>query len=152
MARYNLPVREEWVLQGDYSPESGVRAAEQLLRQSELPTVVLAANDDMAMGFLQHCRTLEIAVPDRISVAGFDDSLWAQRMGIPLTTIHHDRYQIGYLAAQHLLHQIETGDAHPQRILINGTLVVRQSVAVGYALASAATPQLTYSTEGGSRP
>ncbi len=73
-------------------------------------------------------------------------------MGIPLTTVHHDRYQIGYLAAQHLLHQIETGDARPQRILINGTLVVRQSVAVGYALASAATPQLTYSTEGGSRP
>jgi len=59
MARYNLPVREEWVLQGDYSPESGVRAAEQLLRQSELPTVVLAANDDMAMGFLQHCRTTD---------------------------------------------------------------------------------------------
>jgi DNA-binding LacI/PurR family transcriptional regulator len=75
-----------------------------------------------------------------------------QRMGIPLTTIHHDRYQVGYLAARHLLHQIETGDARPQRILISGTLVVRQSVAVGYALASAATPQLTYSTEGGSRP
>jgi LacI family transcriptional regulator len=151
MARYNLPIREEWVQQGDYSPESGVRAAEQLLRQSDLPTVVLAANDDMAMGFLQQCRTHEIAVPDRISVAGFDDSLWAQRMGIPLTTIHHDRYQVGYLAAQQLLHQIETGDTHPQRTLINGTLVVRQSVAMGYALASATIPQPTYSTEGGSR-
>jgi LacI family transcriptional regulator len=151
MARYNLPIREAWVLQGDYSPESGVRAAEQLLRQSELPTVVLAANDDMAMGFLQHCRTMEIPVPDRISIAGFDDSVWVQRMGVPLTTIHHDRYQVGYLAAQHLLHQIETGDARPQRILINGALVVRQSVAMGYALASATTPQPTYSTEGGSR-
>ena len=151
MARYNLPIREEWVIQGDYSPESGVRAAEQLLHLPELPTVVLAANDDMAMGFLQQCRTLEIAVPDRISVAGFDDSVWVQRMGIPLTTIHHDRYQVGYLAAQRLLHHIETGDAHPQRMLINGALVVRQSVAMGYALASATTPQLTYSTEGGSR-
>jgi transcriptional regulator with XRE-family HTH domain len=102
--------------------------------------------------FCSSARTHEIAVPDRISVAGFDDSLWAQRMGIPLTTIHHDRYQVGYLAAQQLLHQIETGDTHPQRTLINGVLVVRQSVAMGYALASAATPQLTYSTEGGSRP
>lgn len=152
MARHSVPVREEWVLQGDYSPESGARAAEQLLRLPELPTVVLAANDDMAMGFLQQCRIHEIAVPDRISVAGFDDSVWVQRMGFPLTTIQHDRYQIGYLAAQQLLHQIETRDTHPQRILINGMLVVRQSVAMGYALAATTTPQSVISTEGGSRP
>ena len=72
-------------------------------------------------------------------------------MGVPLTTIHHDRYQVGYLAAQQLLHHIETGDAHPQRILINGTLVVRQSVTMGYTLASATTLQPTYATEGGFR-
>lgn len=151
LERYGVPIREEWVLQGDYGPESGARAAEQLLRQSDLPTVVMAANDDMAIGFLQQCRTLEIAVPERISVTGFDDSAWAERMGIPLTTIRHDRYQVGYLAAQQLLHQIETGDTHPQRILINGALVVRHSVATAYALASPATLQPAFSTEGGSR-
>ncbi|MGQ9657706.1 MAG: LacI family DNA-binding transcriptional regulator [Fimbriimonadales bacterium] len=152
MARHGVPVREEWVLQGDYSPESGARAAEQLLHLPEQPTVVLAANDDMAMGFLQYCRTHEIAVPDRISVAGFDDSVWVQRMGVPLTTIRHDRYQVGYLAAQQLLHQIETRDTHPQRILINGVLVVRQSVALSHALTATTTPQSALSTEGDSRP
>ncbi|MCS7207944.1 MAG: LacI family transcriptional regulator [Fimbriimonadales bacterium] len=146
-----VPLREEWILQGDYGPESGALAASRLLRQKEQPTAVIAANDDMAVGFIQKCRELEIAVPDTISVAGFDDAYWAQRVGLQLTTIQHDRYQVGYLAAQMLLHHIEMGDAPPQRILIPGALVVRQSVAPAHALASMPTLTTTLLTEGGSR-
>ncbi|MCS6919471.1 MAG: LacI family transcriptional regulator [Fimbriimonadales bacterium] len=145
-----VPLREEWILQGDYGSDSGARAAAQLLRQAERPTAVLCANDDMAIGFLQTCRDLEIPVPDAISVAGFDDIYWAQRMGFHLTTVLHDRYQVGYLAAQMLLHQLETGDSRPQRMLIPGALVVRRTVAISHALASVPT-HTTLITEGGSR-
>lgn len=151
MAQHGLPVREEWVLQGDYGPESGAYAAAQLLRQAELPTVVICANDDMAVGFLQKCRELEIPVPDALSVAGFDNASWAQRMGLQLTTVQHDRYQVGYLAAQMLLHQLETGESRPQRMLLPGTLVVRRTVALAAALASMPTTQATILTEGGSK-
>ncbi|OYT75722.1 MAG: hypothetical protein CFK49_01610 [Armatimonadetes bacterium JP3_11] len=151
LSQHGIPIREEWILQGDYGPESGAIAATQLLSQKDLPTAVIAANDDMAVGFMQKCRELEIPVPETISVAGFDDAYWVQRMGIQLTTIQHDRYQVGYLAAQLLLHQLETGDSRPQRILIPGTLVVRRTVAPAYALASVPTPNATILTEGGSR-
>ncbi len=146
-----VPLREEWILQGDYGAESGAHAAMQLLRQTERPTAVICANDEMAVGFLQTCRDLEIPVPDSISIAGFDDVYWAQRMGLQLTTILHDRFQVGYLAAQLLLHQLETGDSRPQRILIPGTLVVRRTVSTSQALASIPT-YTTLTTEGGSRP
>ncbi|MDW8107042.1 MAG: LacI family DNA-binding transcriptional regulator [Armatimonadota bacterium] len=150
MGQYGVPIREEWVLQGDYGPESGAIAAMQLLNQRELPTVVIASNDDMAIGFVQKCRELKIPVPDAISVAGFDDVYWAQRIGLQLTTIHHDRYQVGYLAAQLLLHRIETGsDAPSPRILIPGMLVVRRSVALAPALASVPERHLSTLTDGG---
>ncbi|GIV07069.1 MAG: LacI family transcriptional regulator [Fimbriimonadales bacterium] len=151
LSQHGIPIREEWILRGDYGPESGAIAATQLLRQKDLPTAVIAANDDMAMGFVQKCRDLEIPVPEAISVAGFDDASWAQRMGMQLTTIQHDRYQVGYLAAQLLLHQLETGDSRPQRILIPGTLVVRRTVALAHTLAAVPTPNATILTEGGSR-
>ncbi len=151
MAQHGIPIREEWMLQGDYGSETGASAAAQLLRQDELPSVVLCANDEMAIGFIQKCRDLEIPVPDAISVAGFDDSYWARRMGIALTTVQHDRYQVGYLAAQILLHQLETGDARPQRMLIPGALVVRRSVALANVLAAVPDPHATILTEGGSR-
>ncbi len=151
MAQHGVPIREEWVLQGDYSSESGAYAAAQLLGQDELPSVVLCANDEMAVGFIQKCRELKVPVPDAISVAGFDDTHWAQRMGFQLTTVHHDRYQVGYLAAQMLLYQIETGETRPQRMLLPGTLVIRRTVALAHALAAFPTPQAILTTEGGSR-
>lgn len=147
-----VPLREEWILQGDYGPESGAVAALQLLRQKELPTAVIAANDEMAIGFIQQCRAMEVAVPEVLSVAGFDDTYWAQRLGLQLTTVQHDRYQIGYLAAQMLLHHIEaTGEHLPSRILIPGTVVVRQTVAPAPALASVPTASASILTDGGSQ-
>lgn len=151
MERHGIPIREEWVLQGDYGAESGALAAEQLLRLPERPTAVIAANDEMAVGVAQTCRTLEVPIPDVLSIAGFDDSYWVQRMGFQLTTVQHDRYQVGYLAAQMLLHQIETGETRPQRMLLPGALVVRRTVALAHALAAFPTPQAILTTEGGSR-
>lgn len=149
LMQWNVPVREEWILQGNYTIESGRRAAEQLLRQSSLPSVVICSDDGSAAGFIQRCMELGVRIPEDLSVAGFDDEPLVQPLVPFLTTIRHDKYQVGYLAAQLLHQQIESGDTLPQRLLLPGTLIVRRSVLPAPALTHFAPPQ---STEGGSRP
>ncbi len=150
MSEWGYPVREEWVLQGDYSMESGQQAAEQLLRCAALPSVVICANDGMAAGFIQACERRGIRIPEDLSVAGFDDEPLIQPIIPHLTTIRHDKYQVGYLTAQILLQQLEQGHGAPQPILLPGTLIVRHTVIAPRAVVQAGvgSPQ---SSEGGSK-
>lgn len=63
------------------------------------PTAILAANDDMAVGVLHAAYQLGIAVPQALSVAGFDDTYVAQ-LAIPrLTTVRQPLADLGRQAA-----------------------------------------------------
>jgi DNA-binding LacI/PurR family transcriptional regulator len=51
----------------------GIRAAERLLTQPQLPTALFAMSDEMALGVLQTLHRAGIRVPAQMSVIGFDD-------------------------------------------------------------------------------
>jgi len=66
-------------------------------------TAVFCYNDMIAVGALLACRDRGIAVPDRLSVVGFDDIEAAQYITPPLTTIHQPKLRLGQLAMEMLL-------------------------------------------------
>ncbi|KJK11519.1 LacI family transcriptional regulator, partial [Terrabacter sp. 28] len=74
-------------LTGDWTPESGYRAGLEL---AETPGVsaVFVANDQMALGVLRAFHERGIAVPDQVSVVGFDDMAESAQFWPPLTTVH----------------------------------------------------------------
>ncbi len=129
LADHGIHPREEWILQGNYSPESGRRAALQLLACDSLPTVVICANDGSAVGFIQQLSMLGIRVPDDLSVAGFDDEPLFHPIVPTLTTVRHDKVRVGYLASQVLFQQILNETNSVASTLIDGSLTVRSSVA-----------------------
>jgi len=129
LAEHNIHPREEWVVQGNYTAESGRRAAQQILACNKLPTVVICANDGSAVGFIQQLTELRIRVPEDISVAGFDDEPLLHPIAPNLTTVRHDKVQVGYLASQMLFQQIVNETNSVASTLIEGSLVVRSSVA-----------------------
>ncbi|MDO8121539.1 LacI family DNA-binding transcriptional regulator [Isoptericola sp. b490] len=61
-----------WVVRGDFSEESGHRAALRLLEVARPPTAIFAANDLMAVGALAALRGAGVRVPQDMAVAGFD--------------------------------------------------------------------------------
>ncbi|MCL2158270.1 MAG: GntR family transcriptional regulator [Oscillospiraceae bacterium] len=75
-ARNKLHFDKKYIIQGDWSFDSGVEAGEKFLAMSaeERPTAVFAFNDDMAYGCLSCFEKRGIAVPDEISLIGFDKS------------------------------------------------------------------------------
>lgn len=82
-----LRFSENRVIAGDNSFGSGVAAADKLLRRKDRPTAIFAANDDMAAGVIRCANSLDIRIPEDLSVAGFDDIALAQQVDPPLTTI-----------------------------------------------------------------
>ncbi|MFZ1417548.1 MAG: LacI family DNA-binding transcriptional regulator [Burkholderiaceae bacterium] len=75
---------------------------------------IFFCNDDLAQGALLSASGLGIAIPERLSVVGFNDLSASEHMTPPLTTIHTPRAEIGQQAAQVLL-QLLKGEELTQR-------------------------------------
>lgn len=68
----------------------GTTAAERLLGAARPPTALLCANDSIALGALRIARRLGIAVPEELSIVGFDDLPMAAQAEPALTTMRQD--------------------------------------------------------------
>ena len=91
-------------------------------------TLVVAANDQMAIGLIAALGDAGRAVPDDVSVVGFDDVPEAAYVRPALTTVHQDFELVGRRAVESLLAQL-TADAPPVAGVIDPDLVIRASTA-----------------------
>lgn len=125
----DLPIRPP--ILGDWSADFGYRAATELARRLDF-TAVFAANDEMAFGLMHGFRDVGLAVPEQLSIVGFDDIPLARHAAPPLTTVHQHFAGLGERAVQALLRAIgaPAGDAADAAGLdVEPRLVVRASTA-----------------------
>ncbi len=127
----NIPVRDEWVVQGDFEPESGYQAMRQILTQKNRPTAVFCGGDVMAMGAICAADEMGLRVPQDISVIGYDNVRNARYYSPPLTTIHQPKERLGEMAFTMLLDRIINKREEQQTIEVKPKLVERRSVADG---------------------
>ncbi|MGQ4486084.1 LacI family transcriptional regulator [Streptomyces sp. 372A] len=110
---------------------AGRDAGARLIGLAPRPTAVFCANDLMALGVMQTAFDAGVRVPDDLAVVGYDDIEFAEASLIPLTSVRHPAAEIGRLAAQLLLQEIEGFDAAPEHqhtgIVLQPELVVRRS-------------------------
>jgi DNA-binding LacI/PurR family transcriptional regulator len=81
-------LKNDLVIPGDWSFDSGVAAAKKILSlpASSRPTAVFAFNDDMAYGCYSVFQAKGLSVPGDISLAGFDKTGRYKAMFPPITT------------------------------------------------------------------
>lgn len=101
--RLGLPAREEWIIRGDFSLQSGHAAAQAVCRMPHRPTAVFCASDMVAFGLIAGLTAEGMSVPDDISVVGFDDIEMSEYYVPALTTVRQDRRRLGTRAAELLL-------------------------------------------------
>jgi LacI family transcriptional regulator len=107
----------------------GARAMRDLLDHGNQFTAVLAGNDLIALGCYDVFAERGISCPADISVVGFNDMPFLDKLRPPLTTVGVPHHDIGAEAARMLLDCIEEPERHPRSILLPVSLVVRGSTA-----------------------
>ncbi|MFN8466077.1 MAG: LacI family DNA-binding transcriptional regulator [Caldilineaceae bacterium] len=122
-----LPIDDRLIIAGNFRDFSGYSGAQALFALPDPPTAIFAGNDLMAIGVLAAARDAGIAVPDDLSIVGFDDIHLAGYINPPLTTVAQPKYELGVIAAELLLARLAKPDMPPQRRLLQAQLVVRQS-------------------------
>jgi LacI family transcriptional regulator len=126
-AARSLGLRVVVVEAAQFTEAEGERTAAALLAARPRPTAIVAANDLLALGVLDVAARLRLACPADLSVVGFNDMPYADRLQPPLTTVRVAEYDLGYRAASLLLARIDQPERRPETILIAPELVVRRS-------------------------
>jgi LacI family transcriptional regulator len=122
-----IPVNSEYIRPGAFMPQTGYEQTCALLDLPEPPTAIFAGSDLQAMGVYSALRARGIAVPDAVSVIGFDDIPLASVVAPTLTTIRQPLIEMGRVAITMLLRQIAAKPLDYTRVELATTLVVRES-------------------------
>jgi LacI family repressor for deo operon, udp, cdd, tsx, nupC, and nupG len=124
-----LAAGPELEVRGDYSLASGEAAIDALIDRGVAFTAVFASNDEMAAGAINRLRERGRAVPDDVSVVGFDDTIFAVVSNPPLTTIRQPQREIGVEAMRLMIERLANRAATDARIVVPTKLIVRASTA-----------------------
>jgi DNA-binding LacI/PurR family transcriptional regulator len=116
------------VVPGGWTPRSGYLAGQRLAADRRV-TAVLCGNDDLALGVLHAMREAGRAVPESVSVIGFDDVPSAAFYAPPLTTVRLDFVGLGRDCFALLQHAAAPGSAAPDRTAAAPKLVVRETTS-----------------------
>ncbi len=125
---HGLPYDETLVQQANFTSQSGFHAMRALLALNDPPTAVFVTSDVVAVGAIDAAKQRGYSVPDDISFVGFDDLPLTNYLTPPLTTVRQPGIEIGRLAAETLLRQLN-GETKVPSVLLDTTLVVRGSTA-----------------------
>ena len=125
-ARLDAPA--EHICFGAYfTEEEGARACGELLEAAPEVTAIVAGNDLMAIGCYDVMETRGLRCPDDLSVVGFNDMPFIDRLRPPLTSVRVPQREIGKVAADLLLEQLGDEGEEGTEILLEPTLMVRGS-------------------------
>jgi DNA-binding LacI/PurR family transcriptional regulator len=106
---------------------AGLSAAREVARLDA--TAVLAYNDALAIGVVKGLRKLGIAVPDEVSVVGFDNIVFDDLVEPALTTVAAPLYRMGLTGVQNCIALSQGARPGGEPLVLPVRLVVRQSTA-----------------------
>jgi len=126
---HGLPLRPDLVHVGLPKEDFGYRATTALLDLPEPPTALYVGNAYLALGALKAIRGRGLRIPDEIAIVAFDEMEWTSLVQPGLTVVAQPIYGMGRVAAERLFERMGDGDLPPREIVLDHTLVIRQSCA-----------------------
>jgi len=133
--KINPPARHEFHETDIYSLVG--EQSQQIIEQVEWltdsvmpkPTAIVCINDILAIIAMSALRNLGYVVPDDVSIVGFDDISMASHIGVPLTTISQNAYELGKVASQMLVDRLQGRDGPPRSFQVPTIMRIRESSA-----------------------
>ncbi|MDH4440165.1 MAG: LacI family DNA-binding transcriptional regulator [Rhizobium sp.] len=129
MARLGLAVNQADILSVESTYDGAYADTQALLAAGlDLAECYFCTNDIIAYGFIRALREHGVAIPDDVSIIGFDNLPQSATMEPGLTSIEVSKRKIGYLAVTVLDDLIAAAEPQPPvKILVGADLVLRGS-------------------------
>lgn len=128
LAEYGISEKDSLVYFTDLTLEMNRQVTLDMLESGDLPDAIFAMIDPVAVDVMIVMKEKGIKIPDQIALAGFTNNPTSAVVEPSLTTVSQPGYEMGQLAANHLLDQLEEiVPDDPQSFVLLTTLVERNS-------------------------
>ena len=113
--------------EANWTVSGGYRAAKRILEEGRDFSAIISANDSMAFGAIRALHEAGLAVPQDVSVVGFDDIPEATYSFPPLTTVRRNLIQLGVVGFEYLMQVTDDPEAPVQQKVLLPRVVYRES-------------------------
>jgi LacI family transcriptional regulator len=128
LAEYGISEKDSKVYFTDLTLEMNRQVTLDMLQSGDLPDAIFAMIDPVAVDVMIVLKEKGIKIPEQIALAGFTNNPTSAVVEPSLTTVSQPGYEMGQLAANHLLDQLEeVVPDDPQSFVLLTTLVERNS-------------------------
>jgi len=124
---FNIPFREEYVVEGDYTYDSGIEAIEKLLELQNRPTALFVASDEMALGVIHGAQDKGLIIPKDLEVITSDNTRLSLMVRPQLTSVVQPLYDIGAVAMRLLTKLMDKESVSEQVVILPHRIEKRDS-------------------------
>lgn len=124
-----MPLVEGYLDITDLTKEEGKQAFARLMSLPNPPDGVFCGNDTTALNALEYCQKHNLKVPDDVALVGFSDEPFSAVVTPSLSTVKQPGYEMGFLAAQKIIHRIQNNHSKIpfEQIVLPTQLIIRNS-------------------------
>ncbi len=130
LEKNKVPLRKDYIqhVKG-FSHKDGIKPTKKLLELDDAPDAIFAINDNIAASAMHVAKKMGLAIPDDISIVGFDDEPHSLYFSPALSTVWQPVYSLGMLSARILLQRIKNKNSKEEfrMEVFKPELVVRAS-------------------------
>lgn len=126
--KHNVSINKSFIVNGNYTIDSGYHGFIQLYGLPERPEVIFTANDMMALGCYDAANYFNVKIPEDIGIIGFDDIFMSKYINPGLTTVRVQIEEVGKAAADLLVEKLKQSNGKPHTLIkIPTELIIRGS-------------------------
>lgn len=129
LAQKNISFNNELYFEGDFKETGGKKGLKAFLHKKIPFTALVCANDEMASGAMTYAREHGFALPEDLSIIGFDNIIFSRHLYPKLTTINNPINEMGQMAAKLVLKNVYQQGNLPINHSFDPALIERDSVA-----------------------
>lgn len=119
--------KPEYVLLGEFGPQSGHALMQKLLTEEPVPSAVVAASDPIAIGVMKALHEAGMRIPEDMSIVSFDDIEAAAYLNPPLSTVKVHTEEMGRTAVKLMHDRLKSGRKLPLKVVLPTELMLRES-------------------------
>lgn len=128
LAEFGISEKDSKVYVTDLTTETNRKVTLDMLKSEDRPDAIFAMIDPLAVDVMITLKEQGVRIPDDIALAGFTNNPTSAVVEPSLTTVSQPGYEMGQIAANHLLDQLdEVVSDDPQSFVLLTTLVERNS-------------------------
>jgi DNA-binding LacI/PurR family transcriptional regulator len=130
LKKAGLPALDEYIVEGDYSPQSGYTCMQRLLARMIPIDAVVVGNDQMAVGAIRCIKDANLRIPEDIAVVGFNNNFPSSLISPSLTTMKVPKEEMGMIAFDLFMNRINNPTSPRKLVELKADLIIRKSTDI----------------------